>query len=58
MYTGFSQKIAKFLDAGEKKRAGGENRTLATSLEGWSSTTELRPQEPTMVLKLDKVLKS
>ena len=25
-------------------KAGDENRTHATSLEGWSSTTELRPR--------------
>src|SRR4051794_13385738 len=29
-----------------KKRAGDGNRTRMTSLEGWSSTIELRPQQP------------
>ena len=29
-----------------KYGAGGENRTLVTSLEGWGSTTELRPRRP------------
>jgi hypothetical protein len=28
------------------KRAGDGNRTRMTSLEGWSSTIELRPQQP------------
>ncbi len=29
-------------------RAGGGNRTLTTSLEGWGSTVELRPRSPTI----------
>ena len=30
----------------DKPRAGDGNRTRTTSLEGWSSTIELRPQRP------------
>src|ERR1041385_8013513 len=33
-------------DLGRNKRAGDGNRTRMTSLEGWSSTIELRPQQP------------